>query len=817
MMGVPTSETFEKIGQCLTTQLRSRFARNLGAMGIAQLVTRVSRLLTTIILARLLLPADYGMAAVVLTVYELVALFTRNGISAKVVQADASEVEAVAQTAYNLTWLVCGGLMLAQFALAVPLAQLYGNPDLALPIAMMGLIYLATPLCNIQAAFIQRDGRIGRIAFAGGLQVTVDNALTAIFALLGMGMWAILLPKLLVAPIWVIINRTGHAWRPRGGWSLAGWRDIARFSRNVLGIELMTTIQANIDNLIVGYFLGIEALGIYFFAFNGGLGITLGLINSFGVAVFPYLSEVRNDAAALAARYRQSLQSLGLIIVPLVLLQSLLAPFYVPIVFGTKWVEAIPVLMIICLSALARPFASTCEQLLKTVGRPDIALRWQTTLTVLLVVGLVTGAQFGLVWVAVAVALVQTSVLTAYCLLAPRRFLAQATAIGFEIVTTEARMLALRPEWDALWACADAPYLSQSFAWCLAGWRTTGAPRGRRLQIVVQRVDGRAVLIWPMTRQRRLLGWVSRALGAESSEYAPVLVEAGADATAHIAAAWRFVSSQCGADVVTLPHVRDGAALAETMGANATATETLPAPSLVWTAGQSWDEYWRSLTPGFRRGLERRQRRLAEAGKVVTVMATDPVDFQTGIDFALRHKIAWMARKSVGNDYLPTPEYRAFLMVLAGMPSSAGCLAVFTLQLDGKIIAAKIGMVDGARFEGFITVHEPDYAAFSPGQVILAACLRWCHDQGLGYDFRIGEEAYKRDWANGMTMVTSYAVATTKHGALLLAVDRAAHTLRESIDRVRIAVPKIWRARIRAICGLHRRICFPFVQTSDAG
>jgi len=416
---------------------------------------------------------------------------------------------------------------------------------------------------------------------------------------------------------------------------------------------------------------------------------------------------------------------------------------------------------------------------------------------VLLVVGLVIGAQFGLIWVAVAVAVVQTCVLTAYCLLAPRRFLAQATDTGFEIVTTEAGMLALCAEWNALWARADAPYLSQSFAWCLAGWRTTGAPRGRRLQIIVRRVEGRVVLIWPMTRQRRGMGWVLRALGAESSEYASILVQAGPDAATHMAAAWSFVRTKCGADVVTVPHLREGSPLAGMMAA--TVTNALPAPSLAWAAGQSWDDYWRSLAPGFRRGLERRQRRLSEAGKVATVMATDPAEFQAGIDFALRHKIAWMARKSVGNDYLATPEYREFLQALACMPSSAGRLALLTLQLDGRIIAAKIGAVDGTRFEGFITVHDPAYAAFSPGQVMLAACLRWCHAHGLGYDFRIGDEAYKRDWSNGTTMVTSYAAGLTTLGALMLACDKARQTLRASIHRLHKSVPDTWRARARAI------------------
>lgn len=393
-------------------------------MGGAQLVIRLSRLVTTVLLARLLVPGDYGLAAIVLTVYELVALFTRNGISAKVVQASEAELPGVADTALTLTWIVCVCLLVLQAALALPIALAYRESRLALPIALMGLIYLATPLCNIQGAMLQRQGRLGRIALTSAVQVVTDNLLTAVLALAGLGMWAIVLPKLLVAPIWVIGVRSGHPWRPARRWSLAGWRDILRFSRAVVGVELLTTLQANVDNLVVGYLLGTQALGLYYFAYNAGLGITLGLVGSFGAAVYPHLCEVRHDPARLRARYRDSLCAMAALVVPLILLQVALAPLYVPLVFGARWAAAVPVLMLICLSALARPFATACSQLLKAAGRPEVELRWQAALTLLLAAGLLLGARGGVLGVAAAVLLVQGGVLTLYVMRAPHQVLA---------------------------------------------------------------------------------------------------------------------------------------------------------------------------------------------------------------------------------------------------------------------------------------------------------------------------------------------------------------------------------------------------------
>jgi teichuronic acid exporter len=422
--------SIQSISEDLLRQvMANRFIRNIGSMGASQIAIRLSRLAATVILARLLSPSDYGLAAIVLTIYEFVALFTRNGISAVVIRADEADLENVAQTALTMTWIICSALVVVQALIAMPIAWLYGNDRLALPIALMGLVYLATPLSSMQAAFLSRENKLGRIALTNSVQIICDNALTACFALLGAGMWAIILPKLLVAPIWVIGIRSGHPWRPAPGWSLTGWRDIARFSRHIVGIESLTTLQSNLDNMIVGYVLGVEALGVYYFAFNAGLGITLGLVSSFGIAVYPHLCEVRSDVEKLAARYRQSLVTLGGIVVPAILLQAFLAPVYVPIVFGSHWTHAIPVLVLTCLSALPRPFAIVCSQLLKTVGRPDIELRWQTLLTVVLAVGVLVGTHWGIVGVAWAIFLVQFAVLAPYALLAPRPFLTRPLSV----------------------------------------------------------------------------------------------------------------------------------------------------------------------------------------------------------------------------------------------------------------------------------------------------------------------------------------------------------------------------------------------------
>jgi teichuronic acid exporter len=822
--------SFESYAKRLRGGLSNSFVRNLASMGVAQVAMRASRLATIVILSRFLGAEDYGLAAIVLTIYEMFALFTRNGISAKVVQAAAGEVEVVAQTAYHMTWIVCLSLVGVQALVAVPFAWLYGDMRLALPIAAMGLVYLATPACLIQGAFQQREGRLGRIALAGGLQVTVDNCLTATFAFLGFGMWAIILPKLLVAPIWVVCVRYGHAWRPgrgmTGGRGFVGWRGIARFSRQVVGVELMTTIQANIDNLMVGYFLGIQALGVYYFAFNAGLGMMLGLITAFGTAVFPHLCEAREDRAALTQRYRQAVRLLGSIVVPLILLQTFLAPLYVPVVFGEKWLPSVPVLMIICLSAITRPFATVCSQLLRSVGRPDIELWWQFGLTIALTAALALACQISITAVGCAVLAVHSIVLTAYFLLAPRPFLSPsigletgtesvvvnpstADAIKFAIIADPESFAALREEWDALWSRAERPRVSQSFDWCMTGWRTTANPRARKLNIIVGRIDGRLVMVWPMTIRRCMVWNIGGPLGAETTEYDPLLVESGYDTAANVRAIHEFVRRDTKIAIVAIPFVEQGSPRQQAL-TQLTVAKTEQrnlAPFLSWGGVGPWDDYWRSRSANLRSGTKRRQRRLEQIGQVAFEFIDDGEQFDNVLAWTLRMKIDWLARKRLGNDFIHEREYREFLSMYWRKSTSSHRLVAMIMTIDGRLIASKLGTVDHTRFEGFITVYDNEFEDYSPGVLLLANCLRWCCQRGLEYDFRIGGEAYKFNWANQSREMITYEIANGAWGTLYLAFRKHHWLGRYLWNYARRSVPAEYRERIKSaisMCSIAR-------------
>lgn len=385
----------------LRRKLSNRFIRNMGWMGGAELVNRVFRLGTTVTLARMLHSYEYGLIAIVVTIFDFATAWMK--FDSKIIQANEKDLEDLCNTSYWLNWILYSLLFIIQCLAAFPIAWFYGDNKLILPIFFIALSYLPSPFFAVQYALIQRENRLNIIALGNLLQSLSINIITISLALLGGGIWAVILPFLWSPIVWIVISLKNHPWRPSAPFTLYRWQEIVSFSINVIVIDLLNKLRANLDYIIIGRFIGVNALGIYYFAFNAGLGISLNVMNIIVSSLYPHLCSNRDNFEKLKAQYFGSLKAITLIVFPLVILQSSLAHFYVPIVFGQKWVVAIPILVLVCLSALPRPYAEAANLLLLAVDKSHVALYWNLIFTVLFGISLVVAVQWGIFWVAATV------------------------------------------------------------------------------------------------------------------------------------------------------------------------------------------------------------------------------------------------------------------------------------------------------------------------------------------------------------------------------------------------------------------------------
>ena len=219
----------------------SQFIRNAGWLGLAELANRVFRLGTTVTLARMFSPKDYGLMAIVYIVVEFSSLFTLDrGIIAKIVQADDEDIQTICNTSYWINWILCISILILQCIAAFPIAYFYGNQDLILPICCVGLVYLIFPTFVVQGALIERDNRLKIKAIGNVAQSLIGNLLTVILAILGMGVWSIVWSMVLSNIVWIFVYYKNNSWRPPQSFNLDKWQDITNFGKNIIAVEFLT-------------------------------------------------------------------------------------------------------------------------------------------------------------------------------------------------------------------------------------------------------------------------------------------------------------------------------------------------------------------------------------------------------------------------------------------------------------------------------------------------------------------------------------------------------------------------------------------------
>ncbi|GAB5454669.1 MAG: hypothetical protein Hens2KO_08980 [Henriciella sp.] len=331
-------------------QATSKLSRNVGWLAGAEFISRFGRIVAAVILARQLDAVAFGIAAIALTIFEVTRVFTENGIGAAVVRASDKLFDATSNTARRLMWGVCLSLMVVQFVAGLIVELILPGRDAGAMVAVLGIVFLLMPFGVMHAYALQRSERMKELAAIGTAQVAADHILTAVLAICGFGAWAIVLPKLLTAPIWLIGMLRTKAWVPNLAAGYAPVTNILKFSMPVLGSELMCACRDQLDKFIVSLMFGVEALGLYYFAFNAGLGVSTALNRAFSNAVYPHLCAASDQLKT----YRDTLFNLGVPFAFLYVAQAGMALVYVPVVFGATWASAASLVAILCLGGPAR-------------------------------------------------------------------------------------------------------------------------------------------------------------------------------------------------------------------------------------------------------------------------------------------------------------------------------------------------------------------------------------------------------------------------------------------------------------------------------
>lgn len=372
------------------------------AWSVASNITmRFASIAITALLARLLSKEDFGVFAIALAVYLVVASLAELGMGSAIARS-AKEPADIAPTVASISILVSAGLSLAMYLGAPALSSALGQPAAAQPIQVLSLCLFLTGVFTVPGAQLVREFRQDRIFLATVIGFVVANPLLVVMALNGGGATAFAWSRVIgqLATGLVFYFSTSRRYRP--GWRSACVGPLIRFGLPLSMANLVNWALLNADFMILGRMVSAAEVGVYMIAFNVASWSTALLGSVMNNVVVPAFGRVAEDRERLGKALVSGTQLVALLALPVGALTCALSGPLILTVFGDKWSDAIPVLTVLAIYGVLYTFSLLYVSVLVAAGKTGrllvIQLMWISVLVPAMVMGVELWNLEGVAW-----------------------------------------------------------------------------------------------------------------------------------------------------------------------------------------------------------------------------------------------------------------------------------------------------------------------------------------------------------------------------------------------------------------------------------
>lgn len=351
--------------------------------------------LLTLVLARLLVPEDFGVVVAGMTVITLLEVGLDLGVGSAVIYERDDGIDDRVRSAFGLNLLTSGAVTVLCIAAAPAVARFFGVTDVAL-FRLLFCYPLLRGAGQVHDALLKRDLR-----FKQRMVVDVSRAATRVvvsipLALAGFGAWSIVWGLLAAEAVGTAANWSLVRLRPRFRIDRETASSLLRFGLALVAARAVGTLQANADYLVVGNRLGLEALGYYSVAYRLPELLLANLYWVFTSVAFPVYARARRvGLAALRATALRALMLLSLFGFSVGTGLAIVARDAVLVLFSERWAPATAPMVLISLGIAAMAVAPACGDVAPAIGRPGLLLPLQIPAVLLAIAGFVLVADAG--------------------------------------------------------------------------------------------------------------------------------------------------------------------------------------------------------------------------------------------------------------------------------------------------------------------------------------------------------------------------------------------------------------------------------------
>ena len=372
-------------------------------------LTAAIQVLQLAFLARILTPVDFGLMAMMLVVIGFAQLYADMGASNAIIHRQ----DATADHLSTLYWvnIVAGVLVFAALVAASPLiVLLFAEPRLAdyIPLAAASVLILA--FGQQYQALLQKDLRFRELAIGETIAMVVGSAVAIATALAGHGVYALIYGQLINALVRTLfyVGFYVREWRPSLHFNYRDLRNYLSFSLYQLGERSINYFGQRADQLLIGALLGPTALGYYSLAYNLVVWPMQKINPALTRIAFPIFARVQDDVERLKVGFMTVQRMLASLNFPILVGIVAVAPIFVPLIFGEKWLPSVLLIQVLACVALFRSTGNLVGALLLARGHAGLAFRWNLAVIAIQLPAVYLGAWYlGTFGVALALALTQ--------------------------------------------------------------------------------------------------------------------------------------------------------------------------------------------------------------------------------------------------------------------------------------------------------------------------------------------------------------------------------------------------------------------------
>lgn len=334
-----------------------------------KLIHRSIGLISTLILARLLLPEHFGIIAMAMSVIAILELATSFGFDIALIRNQKASKEHY-NTAWTFNVLFGVSIMLFMVLLAHPAAIFYNKPELTNVILALSLGPLIFGFENIGTVAFRKE-----MDFRKEFNFQVYKKLLQFFVTVPMALilhnyWALVLGILSGRIAGVILSYKLHPYRP--WFSFAAARELYNFSKWLLFTNILAFLRTRSSDFIIGRISGAHALGLFNISYEFSNTPTTELSAPINRAIFPGYAKISEDLSILRKSYLDVLAMLAFVAFPLGVGLAATAEPLVYVALGSKWAEAIPLIQILAFAGVLAATESNSASIYFSIGKPKL-------------------------------------------------------------------------------------------------------------------------------------------------------------------------------------------------------------------------------------------------------------------------------------------------------------------------------------------------------------------------------------------------------------------------------------------------------------